>query len=173
MILKRPVVRPWLQVPMLAAATVLLSTGMAALPAPNGWLLATGPGGAAGNLVLANAASYTKGFGLHLAAPILAAVFTVIGTTAWAASLGLSWSELRGVGRNLVGAAKWCRRIFGHAVYFFTPVKGARDRADPRFDSTTAKGNRAAQDDDVRYVHNDVGYNFRLTNIQAAIGVAM
>jgi aminotransferase in exopolysaccharide biosynthesis len=29
-----------------------------------------------------------------------------------------------------------------------------------------------AKDDEVRYVHNEVGYNFRLTNIQAAIGVA-
>ncbi|AAR35350.1 LegC family aminotransferase [Geobacter sulfurreducens] len=29
-----------------------------------------------------------------------------------------------------------------------------------------------AKDDEVRYVHNEVGYNFRLTNVQAAIGVA-
>jgi dTDP-4-amino-4,6-dideoxygalactose transaminase len=29
-----------------------------------------------------------------------------------------------------------------------------------------------AKDDDIRYVHNEVGYNFRLTNVQAAIGVA-
>lgn len=29
-----------------------------------------------------------------------------------------------------------------------------------------------AKDDAVRYVHNEVGYNFRLTNIQAALGVA-
>jgi aminotransferase in exopolysaccharide biosynthesis len=29
-----------------------------------------------------------------------------------------------------------------------------------------------AKDDDVRYLHNDIGYNFRLTNVQAAIGVA-
>ncbi|MBK9306935.1 MAG: LegC family aminotransferase [Nitrospira sp.] len=29
-----------------------------------------------------------------------------------------------------------------------------------------------AKDDEVRYVHNEVGFNFRLTNIQAAIGVA-
>jgi dTDP-4-amino-4,6-dideoxygalactose transaminase len=29
-----------------------------------------------------------------------------------------------------------------------------------------------AKDDDVRYVHNEVGYNYRMTNIQAAIGVA-
>ena len=29
-----------------------------------------------------------------------------------------------------------------------------------------------AKDDPVRYVHNEVGYNFRLTNIQAAMGVA-
>jgi perosamine synthetase len=29
-----------------------------------------------------------------------------------------------------------------------------------------------AKDDDVRYYHGDVGYNYRLTNIQAALGVA-
>lgn len=29
-----------------------------------------------------------------------------------------------------------------------------------------------AKDDEVRYVHNNIGYNFRLTNIQAALGVA-
>jgi perosamine synthetase len=29
-----------------------------------------------------------------------------------------------------------------------------------------------AKDDEVRFVHNDVGYNYRLTNVQAAIGVA-
>ncbi|MFZ1985990.1 MAG: DegT/DnrJ/EryC1/StrS family aminotransferase [Desulfatitalea sp.] len=29
-----------------------------------------------------------------------------------------------------------------------------------------------AKDDEVRYLHHEIGYNFRLTNIQAAIGVA-
>ena len=29
-----------------------------------------------------------------------------------------------------------------------------------------------AKDDTTRYIHNEVGYNFRLTNIQAALGVA-
>jgi perosamine synthetase len=29
-----------------------------------------------------------------------------------------------------------------------------------------------AKDDDVHYLHNEIGYNFRLTNVQAAIGVA-
>ena len=29
-----------------------------------------------------------------------------------------------------------------------------------------------AKDDDVRYIHNEIGYNFRMTNIQAAFGVA-
>lgn len=29
-----------------------------------------------------------------------------------------------------------------------------------------------AKDDEVRYVHDEVGYNYRLTNVQAAIGVA-
>ncbi len=29
-----------------------------------------------------------------------------------------------------------------------------------------------AKDDEVRYIHNEVGYNFRMTNLQAAMGVA-
>jgi len=29
-----------------------------------------------------------------------------------------------------------------------------------------------AKDDSIRYVHDEIGYNFRLTNIQAALGVA-
>lgn len=29
-----------------------------------------------------------------------------------------------------------------------------------------------AKDDELRYVHHDIGYNFRLTNLQAALGVA-
>jgi len=29
-----------------------------------------------------------------------------------------------------------------------------------------------AKDDPVRYIHNEIGYNFRMTNIQAALGVA-
>lgn len=31
---------------------------------------------------------------------------------------------------------------------------------------------KQAKDDPVRYIHNNIGYNFRLTNIQAAMGVA-
>jgi dTDP-4-amino-4,6-dideoxygalactose transaminase len=29
-----------------------------------------------------------------------------------------------------------------------------------------------AKDDPVRYVHNEIGYNFRLSNVQSALGVA-
>ncbi len=29
-----------------------------------------------------------------------------------------------------------------------------------------------ANDDPLRYVHHEIGYNYRLTNIQAALGVA-
>ena len=150
LIRKRPVVRPWLQVLMLAAATVLLSTGIAALPAPHGWLLAIGPGGAAGSVVLANAAFYTESYGLFLGPSVLAVVSIAIGTAAWAASLGLSSSEWRGIGRNLVGAAKGSRRIIGGVGDFFAPLKRARDRAEPTFDSVVdsavGKEHPAAQD---------------------------
>jgi len=146
MIRKRPVVRPWLQVLMLVAATVLLSTGMAALPVPRGWLLAIGPGGAAGSVMLANAAFYAESYGLLVSSPLLAGIFIVIGTAAWAASLGLSWSDWGGVGRNLVGAAKESRRIIGHVVGFFAPLKGARDRTEPTFDSAAAKEHHAPRD---------------------------
>jgi S-DNA-T family DNA segregation ATPase FtsK/SpoIIIE len=139
MVRNRAVLRTWLLVPMLAAATILLSAGMAALPAPHGWLLAVGPGGAAGGVVLTNAASYAETFGLSLGAPVLAGISTLIGTAAWAASLGLSWSEWRGIGRNLVGAARGTRRTFGHVVGFFAPLKGIRERADPTFDPAGAK----------------------------------
>lgn len=146
MIRKRPVLRPWLQVLMLATATVLLSTGMAALPAPPGWPLAIGPGGAAGNVVLANAAFYAESYGLFVSSPLLAGIFIVMGTAAWAASLGLSWSDWGGVGRNLVGAAKESRRIIGHVFGFFAPLKGARYRAEPKFDSAAAKEHHAPLD---------------------------
>jgi len=29
-----------------------------------------------------------------------------------------------------------------------------------------------AKDDELRFIHNEIGYNYRLTNIQAAMGVA-
>ena len=28
------------------------------------------------------------------------------------------------------------------------------------------------KDDELRFIHNEIGYNYRLTNIQAAMGVA-
>jgi perosamine synthetase len=46
-------------------------------------------------------------------------------------------------------------------------VSNNRDHAElARYLTTQAK------DDEVRYVHNEIGYNFRLTNVQAAMGVA-
>ncbi len=146
MIRKRSVVRPWSQILMLAAATVLLSTGMAALPVPQGWLLAIGPGGAAGSLILANAAFYADSYGLYVSSPILAGIAIVFGVTAWIASLGLSSSEWHGVGRNLVGITIRSRRISGHVFSLFAPLKGPRDKAEPTFEPTAAKVSQATQD---------------------------
>jgi aminotransferase in exopolysaccharide biosynthesis len=42
----------------------------------------------------------------------------------------------------------------------------------PEFSEKAKYLTTQAKDDEVRYVHNEVGYNFRLSNVQAAIGVA-
>jgi perosamine synthetase len=43
---------------------------------------------------------------------------------------------------------------------------------DPNYAERAKYLTTQAKDDPVRYIHNEVGYNFRLTNIQAALGVA-
>ena len=43
---------------------------------------------------------------------------------------------------------------------------------DPKIADKAKYLTKQAKDDPIRYVHNDIGYNFRLTNIQAALGVA-
>ena len=43
---------------------------------------------------------------------------------------------------------------------------------DPNYAERAKYLTTQAKDDLVRYIHNEVGYNFRLTNIQAALGVA-
>ncbi len=52
----------------------------------------------------------------------------------------------------------------GGGGVILTKNKKLADRA--RYLTTQAK------DDPVKYIHNNIGYNFRLTNVQAAIGVA-
>ena len=43
---------------------------------------------------------------------------------------------------------------------------------DPKYAERAKYLTTQAKDDDVRWIHNEIGYNFRLTNIQAALGVA-
>lgn len=52
----------------------------------------------------------------------------------------------------------------GGGGMFVTNNKNYAEKA--RYLSTQAK------DDGVRYIHNEIGYNYRLTNVQSAIGVA-
>lgn len=146
LIRKRTVARPWSKILMLAAATILLSSSMAALPVPHDWLLAIGPGGAAGNLLLVNTTSYAEHYGLYLSSPLLAGIAFVAGLAAWAGSFGLSLSEWLGVGRNLAGATKESRRIMGQVVGFLAPLRGPRERAEPTFGSTAARETDAKLD---------------------------
>jgi len=43
---------------------------------------------------------------------------------------------------------------------------------DPKYAERAKYLTTQAKDDPIRYIHEDIGYNFRLTNIQAAMGVA-
>jgi len=43
---------------------------------------------------------------------------------------------------------------------------------DPNYAEKAKYLTTQAKDDPIRYIHNEVGFNFRLTNIQAALGVA-
>ncbi|MCX6566558.1 MAG: LegC family aminotransferase [Candidatus Aminicenantes bacterium] len=43
---------------------------------------------------------------------------------------------------------------------------------DPRYAEKAKYLTTQAKDDEIRYIHDEIGYNFRMTNVQAAIGVA-
>jgi len=90
--------RLWLCAVTLLPAMVLLSTAMAVVPATESWPLATGLGGGAGSVLMERASSFISYLSPLLSATALAAACFVLGTLAWAFSLGLSLKDWRSIG---------------------------------------------------------------------------
>jgi len=113
----------WLRVLALFTAMVLIAPGMAALPLPEAWPLATRMGGIAGNLILEHALALGQGIGVFAFQPwSIGVACAVLGAAALITALGLSWSDWKGLGAALVrasaGAFMAGRRIvgLGHAA---------------------------------------------------------
>lgn len=92
--------RIWLCALTLLPAMILLSAGLAAVPAPESWPLATGLGGSAGNILMERAFVSATRLIPFVSANALAALCFLLGALAWAFSLGLSWPEWQSVGRS-------------------------------------------------------------------------
>ena len=102
----------WLRVLALLAAMVLLAPGMAALPLPEAWPLATRMGGVAGNLILEHALGHGMG-AFEIQPWSVGLTGAVLGAAALITALGLSWSDWKGLGGAVAGAVVAGRRIVG------------------------------------------------------------
>ena len=108
----------WLRVLALFAAMFLIAPGMAALPLPEAWPLATRMGGIAGNLILEHALALGQGMGTFELRPwFIGVTGAVLGAAALITALGLSWSDWKSLGvamaRAFAGAFVTGRRIVG------------------------------------------------------------
>ncbi|MGF1641282.1 MAG: DNA translocase FtsK 4TM domain-containing protein [Rhodospirillales bacterium] len=145
---KRPLARLWLRLSTAIAATVLLSAGLAALLGPHASPLAIGPGGAVGSLLVGRLDAVLAGQGAPFGPGLPAVAALAFGLAASAASLGLPWSEWRGLGRNLSGGAAAGRRMVGSARSLLATVSGRRERLEPRFGPAAATVDGGDGDED-------------------------
>ena len=123
MIKKRVPSMVWLRVLSLFAAMGLIAPGMAALPLPDAWPLATRMGGIAGNLILERALALGQEMDLIAFRPwSIGVACAVLGAAALITALGLSWSDWKdlvaALARAFAGASVVGRRIvgLGHAA---------------------------------------------------------
>ena len=87
-------------------------------------------------------------------------------------SLGSKYSKGTFKGKHTGTVGKiGCISFNGNKI-ITTGGGGAILTDDPKIADKAKYLTRQAKDDPIRYIHNDIGYNFRLTNIQAALGVA-
>ena len=89
-----------------------------------------------------------------------------------AESLGASWTEGKFAGRHTgtVGLAG-CLSFNGNKI-ITTGGGGMVITDDDEFAGRVRHLTTQAKSDPVRFIHDEVGYNYRMTNVQAAIGVA-
>ncbi len=164
---RRPPQRLWLCALTLLPSMILLSTALAVVPAPASWPLATGLGGGAGGVLMERAFGSAESLSPMLSTIALAIACFVLGTLAWAFSLGLTVSDWQSVVRSGVRSgvriATVARRVASRAWYTIVSTRGALrsrtwvgrreptssleseapcepDRAEPKAASTGARG---------------------------------
>ena len=87
-------------------------------------------------------------------------------------SLGSRWTAGRYKGRHTGVAGDFGVFSFNGNKILTTGSGGMLVTANAKMAERARYLTTQAKDDAVHYVHNEVGYNFRLTNIQAALGLA-
>ncbi len=125
--------RLWLRALNLLPTMILLSTALAAAPAPESWPLATGLGGGAGTVLMERAFASAATLSPSVSASVLAAVCFVLGMLGWAFTLGLTMSEWRSMGRSGIRGAMMLKAIALRAYHTLTRTAGTlRTAASPR-----------------------------------------
>jgi S-DNA-T family DNA segregation ATPase FtsK/SpoIIIE len=128
-------------------AILLLSTGLAAVPTPDIWPLATSLGGSVGNVLLRSAVSFASNLRPELATTVVALSCLLLGFTAWMFSLGLSWSEWRTIGQTTIRSSI----TVVHAIHGLS--RGlwrqgqSRVRSEPSFSAHATLSGHALTDD--------------------------
>jgi len=89
-----------------------------------------------------------------------------------AESLGTAYTEGRLAGRHTGTVGDFGCFSFNGNKIITTGGGGMIVTDNPEYAERARYLTTQAKDDEVRYIHEDIGYNYRLTNVQAAIGVA-
>ncbi len=127
----RPLDPMWLRFSVMPLALLLAATALAVLPAPQKWLLLSGLGGLAGDLILARIAYHTPLLAIWGAWPLAAAFGALAGLLyIWAAGLSVRATAalVMGAGRGVVGAV---RQGAGLVRDGLSGLGRRKDRAEP------------------------------------------
>jgi S-DNA-T family DNA segregation ATPase FtsK/SpoIIIE len=127
---KRGLRAAWLRVALLPAAIGLGAAGLAALPAPTGWPLAGGLGGAVGLLLLRHFHGLAGGLGIAPGDALVGGLAAASGLVVLVAVLGMSRREWRTIGRAVgwLGGMAWRVPSTGSAA----AAGAGPDRREPR-----------------------------------------
>ncbi len=137
----------WLRLALLPLVLVAASLALDVLPVPLAWPFRSGLGGVVGYVGLASLAKSVQHFGFGLDAKLLAAGCAELALILFIAASGITFSEWRALGRNLIRAAQFLRAcVLRFGVWLARWEKRrhreARAESEPRFDGAQRARNR-------------------------------